>query len=101
MEFVQLVHELTPEGEETKVSLLTRSDSERCVEQDDSIRRIQESCAGRSVAVEYDYDKSDTLHARSISTDTGWKSRSTGVWTSTNDTKSAPLPWPPVSKTSA
>lgn len=73
MEFVQLVHELTPEGEETKVSLLTRSDSERCVEQDDSIRRIQESCAGSRVAVEYDYDKSDTLHARSISTDTGWK----------------------------
>src|SRR5581483_1110682 len=73
MEFVQLVHELTPAGEETKVSLLTKSDPERCVEQDESLQKIQESCAGSRVAVEYDYDKSDTLHARSITTDTGWK----------------------------
>ncbi|MBN8460082.1 MAG: hypothetical protein J0M04_19820 [Verrucomicrobia bacterium] len=26
MEFVQLVHELTPEGDETKVRLVTKSD---------------------------------------------------------------------------
>jgi ATP-dependent Lon protease len=73
MEFVQLVHELTPEGEETTVSLLTKSDPDRCVEQDDSLCKIQDSCAGSRVVVEYDYDKTDTLHARSISTDTGWK----------------------------
>ena len=73
MEFVQLVHELTPEGEETKVSLLTKSDPDHCVEQDDNLRKIQESCAGSRVVVEFDYDKSDTLHARSITTDTGWK----------------------------
>jgi ATP-dependent Lon protease len=73
MELVQLVHELTPEGEETKVSLLTKSDPDRCVEQDESLRKIQESCAGSRVVVEYDYDKTDTFHARSITTDTGWK----------------------------
>jgi len=73
MELVQLVHELAPEGEETKVSLLTKSDAERCVEQDENLRRIQESCAGSRVVVEYNYDQSDALHARSITTDTGWK----------------------------
>lgn len=73
MEFVQLVHELTPEGEETKVSLLTKSDPERCVEQDDNLRKIQESCVGSRVLVEYNYNNSDALHARSITTDTGWK----------------------------
>lgn len=73
MEFIQLVHELTPEGEETKVSLLTKSDPDHCVEQDENLRKIQESCAGSRVLVEYAYDKADTLHARSITTDTGWK----------------------------
>jgi ATP-dependent Lon protease len=73
MEFVQLVHELTPEDEETKVTLLTKSDPDRCVEQDENLRKIQESGAGSRVIVEYDHDKTDTLHARSISTDTGWR----------------------------
>ena len=73
MEFVQLVHELTPEGEETKVKLLTKSDPERCVEQDENLRKVQESCIGTRVLVEYEYDKGDTIHARSITTDKGWK----------------------------
>ena len=73
MEFVQLVHELTPLGEETKVSLVTKSDPERCVEQDENLRRIQESCLGSRVSVEFSYDKGESLHARSISTDHGWK----------------------------
>jgi ATP-dependent Lon protease len=73
MEFVQLVHELTPLGEETKVNLVTKSDPERCVEQDENLRRIQESCLGSRVSVEFSYDKGESLHARSITTDHGWK----------------------------
>ena len=73
MEFVELVHELTPEGEETKVRLVTKSDAERCVEQDESLRKIQETCIGSRVSVEYEYGKSDAPHARSITTDHGWK----------------------------
>lgn len=73
MEFVQLVHELTPEGEETKVNLVTKSDPERCVEQDENLRKIQESCIGSRVSVEFEYDKTDALHARSITTGHGWK----------------------------
>jgi ATP-dependent Lon protease len=73
MEFVQLVHELTPEGEETAVTLITQSDPERCVEQDENLQKIQDSCGGSRVRVEYEYDKSDAIHARSITTDHGWK----------------------------
>lgn len=73
MELVQLVRELTPEGEETKVRLITKSDPERCVEQDQGLRKIQESCVGSRVNVEYEYDANDVIHARSITTDTGWK----------------------------
>lgn len=73
MELIQLVHEITPEGEETKVSLVTKSDPDRCVEQDEALRKIQDSCMGSRVSVEYRYETSDSLHARSITTDTGWK----------------------------
>jgi len=73
MELVQLLHELTPEGEETKVRLVTKSDPSRPVEQDDNLRKIQDSCAGSRVSVEYEYDTSDSFHARSLTTDTGWK----------------------------
>ena len=73
MELVQLIHELTPDGEETKIKIVTKSDPDRCVEQDENFRKIQESCIGSRVNVEYDYDNSDKFHARSISTDTGWK----------------------------
>jgi ATP-dependent Lon protease len=73
MEFVQLVHELTPEGEETTVNLLTKSDPERCVEQDENLRKVQDSCIGSRVSVDFAYDKSDSNHARSITTDHGWK----------------------------
>lgn len=73
MEFVQLIHELTPEGEETKVDLVTKSDQERGAEQDENLRKILDSCVGSRVLVEYRYDASDAFHARSISTNTGWK----------------------------
>lgn len=73
MEFVQLVHELTPEGEETKVSLITKKDPERHAEQDDNLHKVKESCVGSRVSVDYDYEMTDALHARSITTDHGWK----------------------------
>ena len=73
MEFVQVVHELTPEGDETRIRLITKSDPERAVEQDQNLVKIQDSCVGSRVSVEFEYDTNDNLHARSITTDTGWK----------------------------
>ena len=73
MEFVQMVHELTPEGEETRIQLITKSDPERPEEQDTNLRKIQDSCVGTRVSVEFEYDEGGAVHARSISTDTGWK----------------------------
>lgn len=73
MELVQVIHELTPEGEETKITLVTKSDPDRCVEQDESLQKVQNSCMGTRVSVEFRYETNDDFHARSISTDTGWK----------------------------
>ena len=55
------------------MNLVTKSDSERCVEQDENLRKIQESCIGSRVSVEFEYDTTDALHARSITTGHGWK----------------------------
>ena len=73
MELVQLVHELTPDGEESKVHLITKSDPDRCVEQDENLQKVQASCVGTKVTVEFEFDAMDNSHARSITTDTGWK----------------------------
>ena len=73
MEFVELAHQLTPEGEETSIHLITKSDSEKCIEQEESLQKIQDSCTGSRVAVTFEYDGTQTFHARSITTDTGWK----------------------------
>jgi len=73
MEFVELVHQLTPEGEETAIHLVTKTDPEKCVEQEEALQKIQDSCTGSRVVVTFEYDGTQTFHARSITTDTGWK----------------------------
>lgn len=73
MELVQVIHELTPEGEETKITLVTKSDPDRCVEQDESLQKVQNSCMGSRVSVDIRYETNEDFHARSITTDTGWK----------------------------
>jgi ATP-dependent Lon protease len=73
MEFVELVHQLTPEGEETAIHLVTKTDLEKCVEQEEALQKIQDSCTGSRVVVTFEYDGTQTFHARSITTDTGWK----------------------------
>ena len=73
MEFLEVVHQLVPEGEQVEVKLVTKSDTERCVEQDEGLRKMEESFVGSKVSFSFEYDNSDSFHARSISTDTGWK----------------------------
>ena len=73
MEFLEVVHQLVPEGEQVEVKLVTKSDTERCVEQDEGLRKMEESFIGSKVSFSFEYDNSDSFHARSISTDTGWK----------------------------
>ncbi|MBS1223172.1 MAG: hypothetical protein H6R23_2792, partial [Proteobacteria bacterium] len=42
MEFLQLVHELVPEGDEAEVLLITQSDRETCVKQAENLNQIVE-----------------------------------------------------------
>jgi len=73
MEFLEMVHELVPEGDQVEVKLVTQSDLEKCVEQDEALRKMAEPFTGSKVSFSLDYDNNNAFHARSITTDTGWK----------------------------
>ncbi len=73
MEFAQMVHENTPAGEEVALKLITKSDEWKCEEQDDNLKKIQQTLEGSRVQFSYEYRDDEDIHARSITTDTGWK----------------------------
>ena len=39
MEFLEMVHSITPEGEQTDIKLITKSDQDKCVEQDEGLQK--------------------------------------------------------------
>ena len=73
LELLQLVNALTPDGEEVQVELVTQSDEELCVQQDENLNRLVQTMDGSKVTFSFTYDNRSTFHARSIQTDTGWK----------------------------
>lgn len=73
LELIQLINSMTPEGEEVTVKLVTQSDMDSCVKQDEGLKQLVETCEGSRVSFSYEYDPSPNFHARSITTDTGWK----------------------------
>lgn len=68
-----MVHGLMPEGDEAAVHLITQSDADSCVRQEENLTQIVESLAGSRVAFSWELDHNPNFHARSIVTDTGWK----------------------------
>jgi ATP-dependent Lon protease len=73
LELIQLVNSQTPIGEEVIVHLITSSDPEYCEKQDENLKKLEENCEGSRVAFSYEYDSNPNFHARSITTDHGWK----------------------------
>lgn len=73
MEFLKMIHDIVPEGDEVEVQLITQSDPESCVKQEENLNLMVNSFTGSRVAFSWTYDHSPSFHARSISTDTGWK----------------------------
>ncbi len=73
MEFLQMVHDLVPEGDEVAVHLKTQSDMDSCVKQEENLNQITESFTGSRVTFTWEFDHSPNFHARSITTDAGWK----------------------------
>lgn len=73
MEFLQMVHDLVDEGDEVAVHLVTQSDPDSCVKQEENLNQLVDTFTGSRVAFTWEFDHSPNFHARNITTDTGWK----------------------------
>jgi ATP-dependent Lon protease len=73
MELLQMIHDLVPEGDEILVELITQSDPESCERQEENLNQMVNSFTGSRVAFSWEFNHSQGFHARSITTDTGWK----------------------------
>ena len=73
MELLQMIHDLVPEGDEAAVHLITQSDPETCVRQEENLNQMVNSFTGSRVVFSWEFNHNPSVHARSITTDTGWK----------------------------
>lgn len=73
MEFLEMIHDLVQEGDEVAVHLITQSDAESCIKQQEHLNHIVDAFTGSRIAFSWELDHSPNFHARSITTDTGWK----------------------------
>lgn len=73
MEFCIMLLRIKPSTEEVSVKLFTKLDPEYEQETRDRLEKVYESLEGSGINFDYEIDMSESFHARSISTDTGWK----------------------------
>ena len=73
VEFLRMVNEITPVGDEVSVHLITGSDQDTMAKQLENLAQVQDSFAGTSTPFTWELDASPNFHARSITTDHGWK----------------------------
>jgi len=76
VEFLRMVNEITPEGDEVAVHLITATESEskeKLEKQMENLGQVQDSFAETATPFSFEFSASPNFHARSIRTDTGWK----------------------------
>jgi ATP-dependent Lon protease len=73
VEFLRMVNEITPTGDEVTIHLITGSDQESMEKQVENLGQVQDSFADTSTPFSWEIDASPNFHARSITTDHGWK----------------------------
>jgi ATP-dependent Lon protease len=73
MEFLELVHQLVPEGDEVEVELVTQPDRDAFGKQEENLNQVVTAFSGSPVSFSWRFEHNPNFHARSIVTDTGWK----------------------------
>lgn len=76
VEFLRMVNELTPQGDEVTVHLVTGADSddqEKVQKQIENLNQVKASFAETATPFSFEFDASPNFHARSITTNHGWK----------------------------
>ena len=71
--FMETVAKVKADDEEVTVHLVTISDEFKAEQQDDFFQKIKISCATIGIQFSWEYDYNNTIHARHIVTDQGWK----------------------------
>ena len=71
MEFLELIEQNKDDADEVFVELVTSIDEKFPSEQENNLATIRTSCFAMGIKFTYRFD--DTIHARSITTDNGWK----------------------------
>lgn len=73
MELLETILKNKPEENEIIVHLVTTADDFKQDLQQESFEKIKESCATAGIRFTYEFDQTNTIHARHIITDHGWK----------------------------
>ena len=71
MELMEVIEKTKPETDVIEVKLVTGNDEYNINAQTENLETVRESCFQMGIELTFRYDA--TIHARSITTDTGWK----------------------------
>ena len=73
MELLEVVALRKPDGEDVRFNLLTAPDPEDLARQAGYLEQIRDGIAPLGVEFSWSFDGTNTIHARHLVTDTGWK----------------------------
>ncbi|PTQ10052.1 TIGR02688 family protein [Sphingomonas oleivorans] len=73
MELVETIAKTQSPADEVDVHLITCLDGIRPEKQEENLSAIASSCDGAGIRFTWEFDETNTIHARHIVTDTGWK----------------------------
>lgn len=73
LELLHLINNLTPDGEEVHVHLVTQSDLDYAEKQDAILNELITSTENSKIVLTFAYENSNSFHARSVQSDNGWK----------------------------
>lgn len=73
MELIQVIYEMVPDGDEVAINLKTQSDPASCEKQEELLNQLQAALVGSKIVFNWTLEHSPNFHARSMTTDTGWK----------------------------
>jgi ATP-dependent Lon protease len=73
MELLEVVALRKPDGEEVRFNLITAPDPEDLARQAGYLEQIRDGIAPLGVEFSWSFDGTNTIHARHLVTDTGWK----------------------------
>lgn len=73
MEFVETIVKIKDEEENLEFKLITIEDEFKPEQQIEYFNQIKQSCEAVGIDFSWEFDKTETIHSRFITIDTGWK----------------------------